>query len=113
MSSADLDVLINAKLNAIVFVIDYLQIQFTVGTATFARFPDVISSGANYGFGERDYRNALCEFIGATVSAVEWTENESFRLHFPVGEIRTSLLPEHYTSPEMVVVDLADRTIVF
>jgi hypothetical protein len=107
------EVLVNANVNAVVFVMDYLQLQMDIGIVTYIAFPDVICAGGVYAFGERDYRNELCKFIGQSVSSVEHVEDELFCLDFSSGKISISLSPEKYTSPEMVRIDLADKGISF
>lgn len=111
MNSSEFDVLLNASVNAVTFVMDYLQIQFDVGTATFHEFPVVSTSTEDFQFGDLNYRNALCEFIGERVASVSYKSEELLCLGFQKGEISVSLLPEKYNSPEIVILDLADRSI--
>jgi hypothetical protein len=113
MGKSETEVLVNANVNAVVFVMDYLQLQLDIGIVTYMAFPEVSSSEEVYRFGERDYRNELCKFIGERVSSIEVKEDELFCLNFKRGKISISLSPEKYTCPEMVVIDLADKGIVF
>ena len=113
MEANESEVLQGTRLTAIVFVMDYLQIQFDAGVATFLQFPDVTVREKTHVYGDPDYRNVLCEFISAVVSSVNYEQDISFCLNFEKGNIQISLAPERYTTPEMVVIDIAGKSIVF
>lgn len=113
MESNELEVLRGTRLNAIVFVLDYLQIQFETGLATFLEYPNVTLRENTYAFGDDGYRNVLCEFISDIVSSVDYKQDTSFCLNFEKGKIHISLAPERYNLPEMVVIDIAGKSIVF
>ena len=113
MKSSELEVLRQVRLDGIVFVLDYLQIQFDTVLATFLKYPDVTVRDQTYEYGDQDYRNALCEFISEVVSTVDYEEDVSFCLNFDNGKIHISLEPDQYTSPEIVVIDVAgEKSIV-
>ena len=97
--------LIDKKLSAVVFVLDYLQIQFDGFILTFLDYPKVEVDKSIYSFGENGYRNKICEFIGKSVSAVNYVEDEIFSLSFDSGKIYCSINPESYRSPEMIIFD--------
>lgn len=93
------------SISAIVFVLDYLQIQFDGSILTFLDYPKVEVSNNIFSFGESEYRNKICEFIGKSVSAVHYVENDIFSLSFDSAKIYCSINPEDYTSPEMIIFD--------
>ncbi len=110
--SNELEVLSGIRLDAIVFVMDYLQIQFDGGVATYLQFPDVTVRDRTYSYGDQDYRNVLCEFILSIVASVDYEDDVSFCLNFEKGKICVSLAPDRYIYPEMVLIHLAGKTIV-
>lgn len=105
MSKNPLEILKGNKLSAIVFILDYLQIQFDTAVVTFLTYPKVELEGKNYSFGESEYRNTICAFIGKAVASVIYRENELFSLNFDQGRLYCSIAPEDYVLSEMVIVD--------
>ncbi|MDO7882562.1 hypothetical protein [Antiquaquibacter soli] len=72
-----LDVLVGETLDAVVFVADYSQVQFTIDSrperVNFGAWPEVAQTDRIYRFGEPGYRDAYCELIGRKVTGVvEW-----------------------------------------
>lgn len=112
MNKKPLEVLNEKKLSGIVFVLDYLQIQFDSLVVTFMEYPKVKVNTSDYSFGASEYRNKICEFIGKTVSSTFYREDDLFSLDFGEGQIFCSLAPEDYTSPEMVIVDDGNGNII-
>ena len=64
------DRLVGEELNAIQFVMDYLQVHFNAKGFTFYIWPSLNINNDIYEFGHIDYRNKLCEFIEKVVSDV-------------------------------------------
>lgn len=112
MDSKELDKLLHAKVCAVVFVLDYLQIQFDNSVATFLEFPKAVVQDRIHSYGETNYRNILCDFIGSAVSSIDYRKDESFVLTFDKGSIFISLAPEEYSSPEMVTLEIEGKTVV-
>jgi hypothetical protein len=54
----------NREVSAVVFVMDYLQIQFDAAVMTFHVFPRISVDGDKYEKNDKCYRNKLCELIG-------------------------------------------------
>jgi hypothetical protein len=104
----------NKKLSAVVFVLDYLQLQFDEAILTFREFPKVESGNRIISSEYIEYRNKICSLIGKEVSAVEYVEDDFFRLLFDDAKICCSINPQDYTSPEMIIFDDGNgKTIVF
>lgn len=99
-------------MTAVVFVLDYVQLQLEDIVITYMCFPSASTKGKEYRFGDSDYRNVLCDFIGQTILEVEFSE-ASFGLGFEQGVIEVSLASENYRSPERVVITSNQRTIAF
>lgn len=58
------------ELSAVQFVQDYLQLHFQNKGFTFYIWPSIQIKEKNFDFGDRDYRNKLCEIIGEKVNKV-------------------------------------------
>lgn len=85
------------ELSAVVFIRDYVQLQFDGDILTCVTNPEVQIGGETYRWGDRDYRNALCERISVTVSEASLHEGVEFRLQFADKSIiRVSLAEDAY-----------------
>lgn len=114
MNKKPLEALKNKSLSAVIFILDYLQIQFDSAVITFLIYPKVEMGNKHFSFGESEYRNKICELIGETISDVIFSQDNLFCLDFGEGKIYCSIAPEDYISPEMVIVDDGNgNTIVF
>lgn len=114
MSKSPLETLKGKKLSAIVFVQDYLQIQFDGDVITFSVYPKVDIDNETFSFGENEYRNKICEFIGNIVVDIIYIEDEIFCLLFNGRKIYSSLNPNDYILPEMIVyAESNGSTVVF
>lgn len=69
------------ELSAVVFVRDYLQLQFDWATMTINIFPLIEVEDKTYKFGDSDYRNKICEQIGKKVNEI-YEENERVIISF-------------------------------
>lgn len=105
MNENPLETLRGRKISAIVFVLDYLQVQFDDSILTFLTYPEVEVNKIIFSFGQSEYRNKICEFIEKYVSAVNYVEDDIFCLSFDSAKIYCSIKPENYTSPEMIIFD--------
>lgn len=80
------DRLVGEELNAIQFVMDYLQVHFNSKGFTFYIWPSLSINSDIYEFGHIDYRNKLCELIGKIVSDVYIIENDLLVIEFETKE---------------------------
>ncbi|TGD57854.1 hypothetical protein [Flavobacterium humi] len=95
---------INNKLNnedliAVQFVKDYLQLHFFEMGFTFYIWPVVEIKNKIYKFGDVEYRNKLCDFIGKKVKEVSIIENESITIDFGDSKILENINPNN---PEII-----------
>jgi hypothetical protein len=85
--------LVNEQLSAVVFVQDYLQLDFDGKRLTVNVWPTVTIEDHKYSVGANGYRDALCGLIGKTVSTASETEVE-ITLTFLEGQIIISVIDE-------------------
>src|SRR5882762_9444175 len=97
------DQLVGDDLSGVVFVRDYLQLQFNPPpqiNATSAKIT-VRSGQSSADFRDKAFANMVIGLIGRVVSEVIVAEADSFRIVFADNaEIAISLRPEHYNGPE-------------
>ena len=63
--------LVGEKLSSVIFVLDYLQLDFDGKRFTAYAWPVVIETNRRKKFGDSGYRDALCSLIARVVAAVE------------------------------------------
>jgi hypothetical protein len=100
-----LDQLLGEDLSGIVFVRDYLQLEFNPPPRINAYSTRIVvsSAGRSAAFGEEAFANLAIGLIGHFVREVKVDPEQSFRIVFTSGaEIMISLRPEHYRGPEAV-----------
>jgi hypothetical protein len=98
------DQLVGEDLSGIVFVRDYLQLQFNPLPQLNVYSSRVVASldGRSAAFGEEAFANLAIGLIGKFVKEVK-VDEEAFRILFEnAAEIVISLRPEHYVGPEAV-----------
>lgn len=104
MDSEPYNQVIGEKLSAVVFVLDYHQLQFDGPSFTILNTITVTSGGSGVVEGEDQFRNRLCEQIAKIVSRVECRERDALIIEFEDGStISVSLKAEDYTGPEAVI----------
>jgi hypothetical protein len=99
------DQLVGEDLSGVVFVRDYLQLQFNPPPQVNVYSARVVVSvdGASAAFGEEPFANLLVGLIGRVVGGVDVVDGQSFRIRFSDGSrIEISLRPEDYRGPEVV-----------
>lgn len=109
LNSTRLDDLIGRVLSAVVFVQDYLQLQFDGSVLTLLIWPVVESSAIKMFFGMPGYRDLLCERIGMSVTDAEVVADHALSVVLNDGSsITASLLPESYEGPEAAIYTAQD-----
>lgn len=101
--------LIGLRLASVEFVMDYHQFRFDGGARIEALIPPVVRVGqSELSVGDPGYRDALCEGIGATVTAAKVEEGNEACMRLSSGiEIAISLRAEDYRDrPEALVFEL-------
>jgi hypothetical protein len=96
------------QLGAVVFVHDYLQLQFDGTTLTMTTWP-IVHQTREYKFGDAQYRDALCDCIGRVVEIADVVAHIRLRIVFSDGSrLVTSLTDADRVDPEAVRVDQQD-----
>ena len=103
-----LDILKEEKLSSVIFVMDYLQLDFDGNRLTMNIWPSVNVLNIEYILKDQFYRDKLCSFIDQVVSDITFKENEFLMVHFKNGDsIKLSLDPNN---PELIVPEIAEFT---
>jgi len=88
------------ELNAVQFIMDYLQIFFNDKWFNCYIWPSIDANNDVYKFGDIDYRNKLCELIGKRVNDVYIIDNDLLVIEFETRErIQLNINPNN---PEIV-----------
>ena len=104
MDSECYNQVIGEKLSAVVFVLDYHQLQFDGSGFTILNPITVTSGVSSVVIGEDQFRNRLCEQIAKIVSRVECEEGDALIIEFEDGStISVSLKDKDYRGPEAVI----------
>jgi len=85
-----LDVLVQQQMGAVIFVQDYLQLDFDGYRLTLNVWPKVLLPVNTFGFNDSGYRDALCSLISKKIIAVSELATEIV-LAFDEGQISVDL----------------------
>ena len=97
----DVSAIEGEELKAVEFVEDYLQLRFGAPLLKLYDWPHVLLTDFSVGFGEPEYRNALCSLIGETVSTASLEEDDALTIEFESGVVLgLSLREEDVDGPE-------------
>lgn len=103
----DVSALEGQELTAVEFVGDYVRLRFgdNPGSSgpmlTLYAWPHILLADFSVGFGEPEYRNALCAQIGETVANAKLEELDSLTVEFDSGTVLAlSLREEDMDGPE-------------
>ena len=106
--------LLDEPLSSVVFVADYLQLDFNGSRFTAYAWPKVLIGTSTWEFGDSGYRDALCAFIAHEVVATEESPGVGLVLRFRLGLIITNPEPSELSGPEIaqlsVYVELQQTT---
>ena len=104
-----LDDLIGRTLSAVVFVQDYLQLQFDGSVLTLLVWPVVTTDATEKAFHSPGYRDLLCERIGESVTDAQAVSEQALSIRLSDGSsITASLVPEDHTGPEAAIYAAQD-----
>jgi hypothetical protein len=96
------------QLSAVVFVQDYLQLQFDGTTLTMMTWPVVHDEG-EFRYGDGRYRDALCDCIAKEVEVADVIARDRLRIVFRDGsQLLTSLKDADRDDVEAVRIDQQD-----
>jgi hypothetical protein len=103
-----LGALVKDQLGSVVFVADYLQLDFGHARFTAYTWPTVTIGDASLQFGDPGYRDALCAFITHEVTSTEESPERGLVIRFGLGEIVTNPEPADLGGPEIAQLDVYD-----
>ena len=96
--------IVGEKLSAVVFVLDYHQLQFDGPGLTILNPITVTSNGSSVTVGEDQFRNRLCEQITKIVKRADCKEGDALVVEFEDSStISVSLKDEDYSGPEAII----------
>ena len=97
----DVSALEGQEFTAVEFVGDYLRLRFDGPLLTLYTWPHLLLADFSIGFGEPEYRNALCAQIGEMVAKAALEEMEALTVEFESGTvIALSLREEDLSGPQ-------------
>ena len=97
----DISAIEGEELKAVEFVEDYLQLRFGEPLLKLYDWPHVLLTDFSVGYGEPEYRNALCAQIGETVAKAMLEEDDALTIEFGNGVVLgLSLREEDRDTPE-------------
>jgi hypothetical protein len=103
-SEPPLKTIVGEQLSAVVFVQDYVQLQFDGSVLTAITCPTVSVREIRSEWGMPGYRDMLCERIGKIVRAVSVAEEQEILIEFDdASVISISLKPEDYRAAEAAI----------
>ena len=103
-----LEELIQEQLGSVVFVRDYLQLDFGDARFTALTWPLVTIGETTLSFGEPGYRDALCGFIDHEVTAAAESSDRGLVIRFGLGEIRINPEASDLQGPEIAQLHVYD-----
>ncbi len=97
----DVSALEGQELTAVEFVADYVRLRFDGPMLTLYAWPHVLLADFSVGFGEPEYRNALCAQLGEMVATAKLEELDALTVEFESGTVLAlSLREEDQDGPE-------------
>jgi hypothetical protein len=94
------------RLESVVFVADYLQLNFHGGRFSAYVWPVVAMDGKIRHFGEAGYRDALCALIGHEVLMAGASPEAGLVVEFALGTIVTKPASHELAGPEIAMLEL-------
>lgn len=101
-----LEALVEEELGSVVFVMDYLQLDF--GNARFSAYvwPTVSIGHVSRGFGDAGYRDALCALITHEVIETEESQEAGLVIRFGLGEVVITPEATDLSGPEIAMLQV-------
>jgi hypothetical protein len=110
--SAACKAIIGAKLEAVTFVTDYVQLQFDAAQLTAYTLPQVELAGHCWASQDNGWRDSLCARIGIGVRSASCSDQ---RLQFDLEDgsaIVVSLRDDDYRGPEAFMLSVPDHDVI-
>lgn len=97
----DISAIEGEELKSVAFVEDFLELRFGAPVLTLYDWPYVLLTDFSVGYGEPEYRNALCAQIGETVAKASLEEDDALTIELGNGVVLgLSLREEDVDGPE-------------
>jgi hypothetical protein len=111
-SKTPLEPIVGKPLAAVIFIMDYIQLQFDGGLIlTAVTLPTVEVAGRVVSFGEQEYRDELCARIGKVPTDATARGGEEIKIVFSDGsKVSISLRPEDRRGAEAAILGDGSRT---
>ena len=110
--SAAFNAIVGDRLEAVTFVMDYVQLQFDAAQLTAYTLPQVELAGHRWTSEDDGWRDSLCARIGIAVRNVSCSDQ---RLQFDFEDgaaIVVSLRNEDYRGPEAFMLSVPDHDVI-
>jgi hypothetical protein len=99
---------VGERLAAVVFVGDYLQLDFNDARFTAYAWPHVRIGASTWAFGDRGYRDSLCAFISHEVVEAEESSAVGLLFRFGLGDVVTNPELTELSGPEIAMLSVYD-----
>ncbi len=96
------------ELSSVIFVKDYLQLDFAGPRLTCLAWPVLTIEGAEFTVEAAGYRDRLCSYIGETVTAVQVDAAVGLLLRFGHKSLRIRPRIDDLEGPEIALLQLPD-----
>jgi hypothetical protein len=100
--------LVGDSLASVVFVMDYVQLDFNGSRFTGFVWPTVTIGATELHFGDEGYRDALCAFITHEVTSAAESADVGLAIHFALGSIVTNPERGEVRGPEIAMLSIYD-----
>jgi hypothetical protein len=102
--------LVSEDLGSVVFVADYVQLDFNGPRLSLFVWPEVKAFGESKAFGDPGYRDLLCTFIDRTVTAALESPDDGLVLSFEADSVCVNPRAAfELTGPEIGMLHLNDQ----
>jgi hypothetical protein len=101
-----LEALVEEELGSVVFVMDYVQLDFVNARFSSYVWPTVSIGDVSRGFGDPGYRDALCALITHEVIETEESSEAGLVIRFGLGEVVINPEPSDLSGPEIAVLEV-------
>ena len=106
MTDSVLHSLVGEELGSVVFVRDYLQLDFENARLSAYVWPTVSFGHVSREFGDLGYRDALCALITSDVIETEESSEAGLVIRFQLGEVVINPEPADLSGPEIAVLQV-------
>jgi len=101
-----LEALVEEELGSVVFVMDYLQLDFGSARLSAYVWPTATIGDVSRGFGDPGYRDALCALITHEVIETEESPVAGMVIRFGLGEVVINPEPTDLSGPEIAMLQV-------